>query len=519
MSFRLPPGASALVTLLTLTFVALISAAAAAHSPKAAALAEVSDTEVEEWSRYVELAEGSPSRLSRARKVEEIVILRTLAGRLDARLAGRPDAGQEPSTAAELDRREEQLAAELAGRRLEQRLGELETPSEAAVRADFAARRESLRHPRLWRLSDIFKTVPRTASQAERDAAREEMGGLRARLVAGESFADLARAESDSSTRERGGAAGFVALDDLHPELARVVAALQPGDLSPVVELPGGFVLLLCGGIDPEREANFDEERAGIVQRLRAERVRERRATIEAEIAAGLPPTPGVARSARLDAEARRLGWTPDADDRILTHWKRLALRAQMAADLAVAERVTEPAAAEIAAAWAAPRAGWIEPRKRHLRALTLAIDRGRDAATYERFLAAGRELAAGKPAERALETAQSSVAPLARLEELGWLTDDEVWSLGRNADAAIRALDVGRLSPAVQEGRSLRIFELLGERPERRKTLAEATPEIRGALITERRRQAIEMIRREILQGAGKASADPATGHPGGSS
>ncbi len=230
MSFRLPPGASALVTLLTLTFVALISAAAAAHSPKAAALAEVSDTEVEEWSRYVELAEGSPSRLSRARKVEEIVILRTLAGRLDARLAGRPDAGQEPSTAAELDRREEQLAAELAGRRLEQRLGELETPSEAAVRADFAARRESLRHPRLWRLSDIFKTVPRTASQAERDAAREEMGGLRARLVAGESFADLARAESDSSTRERGGAAGFVALDDLHPELARVVAALQPGD-------------------------------------------------------------------------------------------------------------------------------------------------------------------------------------------------------------------------------------------------------------------------------------------------
>ena len=44
--------------------------------------------------------------------------------------------------------------------------------------------RQSLRHPRLWRLSDIFKTVPRTASQAERDAAREEMGGLRARLVA-----------------------------------------------------------------------------------------------------------------------------------------------------------------------------------------------------------------------------------------------------------------------------------------------------------------------------------------------
>ncbi len=393
------------------------------------------------------------------------------------------------------------------------------------MRAEFAARQESLRHPGSGGSPTSSRTVPRAASPADRDAARAHMETLRARVVAGEVFADLARAESDSSTRERGGAAGFVALEDLRPELARVVAGLEPGDLSPVIELPGGFVLLLCGGIDPEREADLDEERAGIVERLRAERVRARRAALEAEIAAGTPSTPGApplaapgpSRSARLDAEARRLGWTPDADDRILTHWQGLALRAQLAADLAVAERIVEPTAAEIAAAWAAPGAGWIESRQRHLRALTLAIDRGRAASTYESFLAAGRELAAGAPPARALERTQEAVAPLARLEELGWLTDDEVWALGRNADTAIRALAVGRLSPAVQEGRSLRIFELLGERPERRKTLAEATPEIRSALVAERRRRAIVALRQEILQSAGVATVLPAPDAPGG--
>lgn len=541
MSSRLSTGASALPRLSSIPLFTLLSlsplasdadarmlapGAAGADAAPAAALvrlAEISDAEVADWSRYVELAEGTASRLGRARKVEEIVILRTLAGQLDARLG----AGQEAP--AELARREEALAAELASLRLDRRLAELETPSEAAIRADFAARRESLRHPRLWRLSDLFKAVPRTASAAERAAARAVLEALRARLVAGESFADLARAESESSTRERGGAAGFVALDDLRPELARVVAELEPGELSPVVELPGGFVLLLCGGIDPEREATLEEERADIVARLRAERVRERRAAIDAGIDAGIGGIGGMGdsatvpatapRSARLDAEARRLGWTPNDDDRILTYWKRLALRAQWAADLAVAERVSPPTAEEIAAAWAAPGAGWIEPRKRHLRALTLEIDRERAASTYERFLAAGRELAAGTPPGQALERTQQSVAPLARLEELGWLTDDEVWALGRNAEAAIRALAVGRLSPAVQEGRRLRIFELLGERPERRKTLLEATPEIRGALVTLRRREAIEAIRREILANAGAAPLPPATDASGGGS
>ncbi len=481
-----------------------------AEPPAVLRLAAICDAEVAEWSRQIELTAGSPSRLTHERKVEEIVILYALAASLDE--------AADPKTRAELERRSEIAAEALSLRRLEQRLRLLEQPSEAELHRAFEIRSESLRHPRLWRLADIFKAAPANLSATERAEVRQRMEALRARIVAGEEFAEIARAESESSTRERGGASGFVALDDLRPELARVVADLDAGDLSPVIELPGGFVLLQSGGIDPEREAKFDDERAGIQEALRNERVLARRKQIEAEIDAGLATQAAArgseapTRSRRLDDEARRLGWSPDEDDRILTHWKRLEVRAQFAADLAVARRAVPPTAPEIAAAFAAAPGGWIEPRKRHLRVLTLDIDRSREAAFYERFLATGRALAAlpasSSGAAGTLEQAQASVAPLGRLEDLGWLTDDEIWALGRNAELAIRALTPGRLSAAVQEGRRLQIFELSAERPARPKALGEAAPQIEQALLARRRREAIEELRREILASAAAKSA-----------
>ena len=468
----------------------------------------VSDGEIAEWSRYVELSEGSASKLSRERKSQELVILRSLADRLGKRA--------DPAAREELDRRRERLAEELAERRIGLRLQALEVPTEAEIRAAFDSRRESLRHPRLWRLSDLFKAAPAGLTTEQRDALRKTMESFRARILAGESFADLARAESESSTRERGGAAGFVALDDLRPELARVVADLQPGGLSPVVALPHGFVLLQCGGIDPEKVANLADERVGISNSLRTDRVRARRARIDAEIdsllAAQAPSSssPPTSRSRLLDEEARRLGWAPDEDDRILVRYKEVEVRARLEADLELAERVAVPTSQEVSAAWESSPARWVEPRKRHLRALTLEIDRGGDAAIYERFLSDSRELSLAVSSEGALERLQARVAALGGIADLGWLTDDEVWALGRNADTAIHELVPGRVTPAVQEGRRLRVFELLGERPEHRKSLSEAAPDVQQALVSHRRRAAMETIRQEILAAA-TATAAPA--------
>ncbi|GJQ20875.1 MAG: peptidylprolyl isomerase [Bacteroidia bacterium] len=64
-------------------------------------------------------------------------------------------------------------------------------------------------------------------------ATVETLRALRARALAGESFADLARKYSeDEETKALGGDLGTVTLDQLEPEFARVVEGLQEGEIS-----------------------------------------------------------------------------------------------------------------------------------------------------------------------------------------------------------------------------------------------------------------------------------------------
>jgi parvulin-like peptidyl-prolyl isomerase len=64
------------------------------------------------------------------------------------------------------------------------------------------------------------------------------------RLAAGEAFAALARAESIDASASRGGDLGTVRVDDLAEPLRSAAGALAPGQVSPVLEAAGGYVLL-----------------------------------------------------------------------------------------------------------------------------------------------------------------------------------------------------------------------------------------------------------------------------------
>jgi tetratricopeptide (TPR) repeat protein len=71
-----------------------------------------------------------------------------------------------------------------------------------------------------------------------------EATGLRARLVAGESFEDLAKKYSvDSSTALAGGYLGPVAIGDLRPEVQEALAGLAPRAISPIARVGGEYFL------------------------------------------------------------------------------------------------------------------------------------------------------------------------------------------------------------------------------------------------------------------------------------
>jgi arylsulfatase A-like enzyme/Flp pilus assembly protein TadD len=97
----------------------------------------------------------------------------------------------------------------------------------AAARAELAPPAEGVVRIRLLRVHDREK-----AEEAVR------------RVAGGEDFGEVARALSEDSSASRGGDLGVLRLADLAEPLRSTAGALHPGEVSPAVEVPGGYVVL-----------------------------------------------------------------------------------------------------------------------------------------------------------------------------------------------------------------------------------------------------------------------------------
>jgi peptidyl-prolyl cis-trans isomerase SurA len=114
--------------------------------------------------------------------------------------------------------------------------------------------------------------------------ARQLAEDLRARLAAGESFDSLAKAHSDdASTRDLGGRIGEIEMSGLSPAYQEALAALSPGDVSPVVLSPGGYLILNLSSRTPSRKPGYDEAKNWIRSIIEA---RKREKALEEWLAA-----------------------------------------------------------------------------------------------------------------------------------------------------------------------------------------------------------------------------------------
>ena len=121
-------------------------------------------------------------------------------------------------------------------------------PTEEAIEEYLEENRSRLSKPRKVRLSNIFKRSPKGSPAPERAAARLAMDAIHGRLLAGGDFAEIATQESEAVNRYRGGRMGAVAPGQLKKELETVAFALTEGEISPVIAVDEGFVLLLNSG-------------------------------------------------------------------------------------------------------------------------------------------------------------------------------------------------------------------------------------------------------------------------------
>lgn len=140
---------------------------------------------------------------------------------------------------------------------------EAEGPSAEAVAAYYAEHREEFRRPERVRLRQILLEDRATARQV-----REE-------LVAGADFAAVARRASREPSAERGGDQGELARDELPPSMAEVIFALEPGEISRVVEADYGFHVFQVMERLPAEVLPLDAVADEIRRRLRADLVDE----------------------------------------------------------------------------------------------------------------------------------------------------------------------------------------------------------------------------------------------------
>lgn len=142
------------------------------------------------------------------------------------------------------------------------------------AREHYAARRDEFQLPERFRAAHILKRV---GCDCERDAQRRRIESLRTRLLAGEDFATLAKAESeDADSAANGGElSGWVKGEDMVAPFAQALAKLQPGQLSEIVETPFGFHLIKLMDRQPARLQSFEEVQPSIEQGLRQTYVQE----------------------------------------------------------------------------------------------------------------------------------------------------------------------------------------------------------------------------------------------------
>jgi peptidyl-prolyl cis-trans isomerase C len=167
------------------------------------------------------------------------------------------------------------LGKSLAVQRIVTQLGQTEV-SEEQARSFYRENAARMKRPAQVQVRHLLVATPREATPEQRQAARQEAEGLRARIAAGEDFATVAAASSDDpGSRQQGGLLPWFGPGAMVPEFERAAFALADGQTSGVVETPFGYHVLRLEGRRAEATVPFEEARAQIEDVLRRRDGRE----------------------------------------------------------------------------------------------------------------------------------------------------------------------------------------------------------------------------------------------------
>jgi peptidyl-prolyl cis-trans isomerase D len=207
--------------------------------------------------------------------------------------AATPPAGSEPGADA--------IAAAVAGR-------------DAELRALYAERRDTYDVPEQVRARHILLRVEPGAAPAAIAARQAQAEAIRARLAAGEDFAQLAEALSeDPGSKQSGGDLGSFKRGQMLKPFEDAAFALAPGELSPVVKTDFGFHVLRVEERKPAQLRSYEQVAPELARELLGREAARAAARATADRLAE-----AVRKGRSLEAAARDLGLTLERSGRLL---------------------------------------------------------------------------------------------------------------------------------------------------------------------------------------------------------
>lgn len=140
--------------------------------------------------------------------------------------------------------------------------------------------------PARVQLSHILITVAPGASEAQRQKASEKAHEVAKQVAADKTkFAEIAKTESqDAGTAKDGGKLGWITKGSWPAALENAVFALHKGEVSQVIDGPGGYHIFKADDVQPERGETFEQAKGKIEAEIRRQLASDRFADIASKL-------------------------------------------------------------------------------------------------------------------------------------------------------------------------------------------------------------------------------------------
>lgn len=144
-----------------------------------------------------------------------------------------------------------------------------EEPNEEKLRELYDSNNSQFQVPEERQASHILIQLEEGADEAAVNAARDKANDLVAKIKSGESFEDLAKANSDDpGSAEIGGDLGYFGRGVMEPDFEQAVFALNKGGISEPVLTSFGFHIIKLTGVRAEASKPFEEVREELLKQF-----------------------------------------------------------------------------------------------------------------------------------------------------------------------------------------------------------------------------------------------------------